>query len=154
MLSHYGADGALTRTLAWNLQYEHTDDRVGKSGLECWLAGFKGDLGPHESIVLMLGRPELRVDGTTVPGQTFKMTFTCKLDEADSVALNGEVTNWSRKTKATPSTVTGRLPAGRQQGVLGAGGCEGGDEERAGTKRGRGDPAPTRFGLARASRSS
>ena len=50
----------------------------------------------------MLGRPELRVDGTTVPGQTFKMTFICKLDEADSVAFNGEVTNWSRKTKDTP----------------------------------------------------
>ena len=107
VLSHYGADGALTRTLAWNLQYEHTDDRADKSGLECWLAGFKGDISPHESIVLMLGRPELRVDGTTVPGQTFKMTFICKLDETDSVALNGEVTNWSRKTKGTPSTVTG-----------------------------------------------
>ena len=107
VLTHYEADGPLTRKLAWNLQYEHTDDRGDKSGLECWLAGFKGDITPHESIVLMLGRPELRVDGTTVPGQTFKMTFTCKMDEADSVAFNGEVTNWSRKTKDTPSTVTG-----------------------------------------------
>ena len=107
VLSHYEADGPLTRKLAWNLQYEHTDNRADKSGLESWLAGFKGDLTPHESIALMLGRPELRVDGTTVPGQTFKMTFICKMDEADSVALNGEVTNWSRKTKATPATVTG-----------------------------------------------
>ncbi len=109
VVSRYEADGPLTRKLAWNLQYEHTDDRADKSGLECWLAGFKGDISPHESIALMLGRPELRVDGTTVPGQTFKMTFTCKLDEADSVALNGEVTNWSRKTKDTPSTVTGNF---------------------------------------------
>jgi len=107
VLSHYGADGPLTRRLAWNLQYEHTDDRAGHSGLECWLAGFQGELGPHESIALMLGRPELRVDGTTVPGQTFKMTFTCKMDETDSVALAGEVTNWSRKTKDTPNTITG-----------------------------------------------
>ena len=107
VLSHYEADGALTRTLAWNLQYEHADDRADKAGLERWLAGFKGDLTPHESIALMLGRPELRVDGTTVPGQTFKMTFTCKMDDADSIAFNGEVTNWSRKTKDTPSTLTG-----------------------------------------------
>ncbi len=107
--SHYEADGPLTRRLTWNLQYEHTDDRVGKSGLESWLAGFKGDLAPHESIALMLGRPELRVDGTTVPGQTFKMTFICKLDDDNSVAFNGEVTNWSRKTKETPSTVVGNF---------------------------------------------
>jgi hypothetical protein len=107
--SHYEVDGPLTRKLAWNLQYEHTDNRAGKSGLESWLAGFKGDITPHESIALMLGRPELRVDGTTIPGQTFKMTFICKMDEADSVALNGEVTNWSRKTKATPSTVVGNF---------------------------------------------
>lgn len=105
--SHYEADGPLTRKLAWNLQYEHTGSRAGQSSLESWLAGFKGDLTPHESIALMLGRPELRVDGTTVPGQTFKMTFTCKVDDDDSVALNGEVTNWSRKTRETPSTVVG-----------------------------------------------
>lgn len=107
VLSHYEADGALTRKLAWNLQYEQTDDRAGRSGLESWLAGFKGDLTPRQSIALMLGRPELRVDGTTVPGQTFKMTFTCKMDDDDSIAFNGEVTNWERKTKDSPSTVTG-----------------------------------------------
>ena len=105
--SHYEADGPLTRKLAWNVQYDHTDDRADRSGLETWLAGFKGDLTPHESIALMLGRPELRVDATTVPGQTFKMTFLCKMDDADSVALNTEVTNWERKTKVTPATVTG-----------------------------------------------
>jgi len=109
VLSHYEVDGPLTRKLAWNLQYEHTDDRADKSGLESWLVGFKGEITPHESIALMLGRPELRVDGTTVPGQTFKMTFICKVDEADTVALNGEVTNWSRKTKGTPSTITGNF---------------------------------------------
>jgi len=107
--SHYEVDGSLTRKLAWNLQYEHTGNRADKSGLESWLAGFKGDITPSESISLMLGRPELRVDGTTVPGQTFKMTFTCKMDEADSVVFNGEVTNWSRKTKDTPSTVIGNF---------------------------------------------
>lgn len=110
--SHYEADGPLTRRLTWNLQYEHTDNRdnrAGISGIESWLAGFKGDLAPHESIALMLGRPELRVDGTTVPGQTFKMTFLCKLDDENSVAFNGEVTNWSRKTKDTPSTVVGNF---------------------------------------------
>lgn len=109
VLSRYEADGPLTRKLAWNLQYEHTDDRADKLGLESWLAGFKGDITPHESIAVMLGRPEMRVDGTTVPGQTFKMTFTCKLDDDDSVAFNGEVTNWSRKTKDTPSTVIGNF---------------------------------------------
>ena len=107
--SHYAVDGPLTRKLAWNVQYVHTNDRGNKSGLECWLAGFKGDITPHESIMLLLGRPEMRADGTTVPGQTFKMTFICKLDETDSVALDGEVTNWSRKTKDTPSTITGKF---------------------------------------------
>ncbi len=107
--SHYEVDGPLTKKLAWNVQYEHTDNRADKSGLESWLAGFKGDITPHESIALMLGRPELRVDGTTVPGQTFKMTFLCKLDDDNSVAFNGEVTNWSRKTKDTPSTVVGNF---------------------------------------------
>ena len=107
--STYEADGALTKKLAWNVRYEQSTNRLDTSGLESWLVGIKGELGPRVSIEAMLGRPELRVDGTTVPGQSFKLTFLCKLDETDAVALNGEVTNWSRKTRETPGTVTGNF---------------------------------------------
>ncbi len=107
--SHYQVDGSLTKKLAWNIQYDHTSNRIDSSGLESWLLGFKSAPTEHTTFEMMLGRPELRVDGTTIPGQTFKLTFVCKMDEADTVSFNGEVTNWSRKTKNNPSTVTGKV---------------------------------------------
>ena len=107
--SHYQADGPLTKKLAWNLQYDQTSNRVDSSGLESWLLGFKTTTSERTTLEMMLGRPELRVDGTTIPGQTFKLTFVCKMDDADTMSFNGEVTNWERKTKDNPSTVTGKV---------------------------------------------
>ena len=107
--SHYTMDGPLTKKLAWNIQYDQTGSRSTSSGLESWLLGFKTAPTERTLVELMLGRPEMRVDGTTVPGQTFKLTYICKMDEADTFSFNGEVTNWTRKTKATPSTVTGKV---------------------------------------------
>lgn len=107
--SHYQMDGPLTKKLAWNLQYDQTSNRVDSSGLESWLLGFKTAPTERTTLEMMLGRPELRVDGTTIPGQTFKLTFLCKMDEADTVTFNGEVTNWERKTKDNPSTISGKV---------------------------------------------
>ena len=107
--SHYEMDGPLTRKLAWNVQYDQTNDHTAKSGLEQWLIGFKSPQSSQVTLEAMIGRPELRVDGVTVPGETFKLTFICKMDEADSVAFNGEVTNWTRKTRETPHTVDGKV---------------------------------------------
>ena len=107
--SHYQMDGPLTKKLAWNVQYDQTNDHSAQSGLESWLVGFKSLQTSQYTLEAMIGRPELRVDGLTVPGETFKLTFICKMDEADTVAFNGEVTNWARKTKQTPSTVDGKV---------------------------------------------
>jgi hypothetical protein len=107
--SHYTVDGPLTKKLAWNVEYDQTGHRADSSALESWLLGFKSAPTERTLVELMLGRPEMRVDGTTVPGQTFKLTYICKMDEADTFSFNGEVTNWTRKTKATPSTVSGKV---------------------------------------------